>query len=224
MALVPCPECQHNVSDKAAQCPSCGYGVAAHFNPPFQTASSQETKLLVTPSGSGSSDEEKRFQTDALQIVTTCERALHSPRMMFSSILAEAEGMLGALRVNYRNQLSAEKHINVEPYLVGLIGMTKLVQEADESCAGLGGEGLAGLLNASNSKLLMNQAMRRPRAYMHDLRIILGAAYGTVGEVERLHRNLDRVGKKTAKGSGCLVLLAGMLAFSCCVAFGIVLL
>lgn len=226
MALVPCPECQHQVSDKAAQCPSCGYGVAAHFNPPVLAASPAESHTLVMSSSSGSSDEEKRFQTDALHIVTTCEKALQSPRMMFSVILAEAEGMLGSLRVNFRSQLSSEKYANVEAYLMGLIGMTKLVQEADESSCGLSDEGLAGLLNASNKRLLMNQALRRPRAYIHDLRIMLGAAYGTVGEVERMHRNLSNSSARRSakKGNGCMVLLAGILAFGCCIAFGVALL
>ena len=32
MALINCPECQKEVSDSAAACPFCGYGVEAHFN------------------------------------------------------------------------------------------------------------------------------------------------------------------------------------------------
>jgi uncharacterized membrane protein YvbJ len=28
MALIPCPECAHQVSDKAPSCPSCGYPIA----------------------------------------------------------------------------------------------------------------------------------------------------------------------------------------------------
>ena len=27
MALIKCPECGHDVSDTAASCPSCGYGI-----------------------------------------------------------------------------------------------------------------------------------------------------------------------------------------------------
>lgn len=30
MALIQCPECGHNVSDKAAMCPMCGFAVAAN--------------------------------------------------------------------------------------------------------------------------------------------------------------------------------------------------
>ncbi len=28
MALIPCPECKHQVSTKAAACPQCGYPIA----------------------------------------------------------------------------------------------------------------------------------------------------------------------------------------------------
>ena len=30
MGLIKCPECQHDVSDKAAACPKCGYPIAAY--------------------------------------------------------------------------------------------------------------------------------------------------------------------------------------------------
>ena len=33
MALIKCPECgKENVSDSAAACPSCGYGIKEHFD------------------------------------------------------------------------------------------------------------------------------------------------------------------------------------------------
>ena len=33
MALIKCPECgKENVSDLAAACPSCGYGIKEHFD------------------------------------------------------------------------------------------------------------------------------------------------------------------------------------------------
>ena len=179
---------------------------------------------MVIPSSSGSSDEEKRFQTDALQIVTTCERAIHSPRMMFSSTLAEAEGMLGGLRVNFRSFLASDKYEKVEGYLMALITSTKYVENVSESASGLEGAGLIGLINKGNRMIAMNNVMRLPNAYMHDLRIILGAAYGAADEVDKILLKPEKDELEDLDKNGCVVLLAGMLAFSCCVAFGIVLL
>ena len=45
MALIKCPECGHQVSDKAAVCPSCGIAIAG--NPDIvapQTVAKRETK------------------------------------------------------------------------------------------------------------------------------------------------------------------------------------
>ena len=33
MAIIKCPECGHQVSDKAATCPSCGVGIAGKVTP-----------------------------------------------------------------------------------------------------------------------------------------------------------------------------------------------
>jgi hypothetical protein len=38
MALIPCPECRHQVSDLAAQCPSCGYPIASVRTSPASAA------------------------------------------------------------------------------------------------------------------------------------------------------------------------------------------
>lgn len=32
MAIIKCPECNHDVSDTAVACPSCGYGIKKHFD------------------------------------------------------------------------------------------------------------------------------------------------------------------------------------------------
>lgn len=32
MALIKCPECQHEVSEHAASCPNCGFGIKEHFD------------------------------------------------------------------------------------------------------------------------------------------------------------------------------------------------
>ncbi|MBB5036163.1 hypothetical protein [Prosthecobacter dejongeii] len=200
--------------------------MAAHFNPPVLSPSLQQVESLVISSKSGSTDEEKRFRIDALQIVTTCEQALQSPRMLIDSVLAEADGKLGGLRVNYRSFLGMEKYDKVEGYLMCLINSVKHVQNTDSSTSHQSDDLLVGLIDKGNRMIRMDQAMRMPTAYIHDLKIILGAGYGDIGEVDRMLRNLSRPPLKRLrnKGSGCLVLLAGMLAFSCCIAFGIVLL
>ncbi len=46
MAMIKCPECGHDVSDKAASCPNCGYGVAA--NRPDGTVSIKMTVISQT--------------------------------------------------------------------------------------------------------------------------------------------------------------------------------
>ena len=34
MALIKCPECKHEVSDKAETCPNCGYNVGRFIKSP----------------------------------------------------------------------------------------------------------------------------------------------------------------------------------------------
>lgn len=43
MALIKCPECQHDVSEHAVSCPSCGYGIKEYLS----TVQEQETDNLA---------------------------------------------------------------------------------------------------------------------------------------------------------------------------------
>ena len=42
MSLINCPECQHTVSDKAAACPNCGFGVKDYIEEQNRLVALQE--------------------------------------------------------------------------------------------------------------------------------------------------------------------------------------
>ena len=50
MALLKCPECQHDVSDKAAACPHCGYPINSPTSTKPRIRNGKPTKL---PNGYG---------------------------------------------------------------------------------------------------------------------------------------------------------------------------
>ena len=50
MALLKCPECNHNVSDKAAACPHCGYPMNSPTSTKPRIRNGKPTKL---PNGFG---------------------------------------------------------------------------------------------------------------------------------------------------------------------------
>jgi zinc-ribbon domain len=51
MALIKCPECQHQVSDKAVSCPSCGHPIARGASTLDCGAESSSVIPLLTPEG-----------------------------------------------------------------------------------------------------------------------------------------------------------------------------
>ena len=132
--------------------------------------------------------------------------------------------MLGGLRINFRSFLGSEQFANVEGYLMCLIKSIEAVQQADESTSNRSSDVFVGLVEKGHRMILMNRAMRMPKAYIHDLKIILGAGYGTPDEVDKMLRKSEEDETADLDKNGCMVLLAGILAFSCCIAFGVALL
>ena len=49
MAMIPCPECTKQISDKASNCPNCGYPIAAV--PPQQSKEARIEHSHVTRTG-----------------------------------------------------------------------------------------------------------------------------------------------------------------------------
>ena len=54
MALINCPECSHNVSDKAFTCPNCGYPIQNIPKPLPQRTSTKKARFKKLPNGFGS--------------------------------------------------------------------------------------------------------------------------------------------------------------------------
>lgn len=54
MALINCPECSHDVSDKAFTCPCCGYPIQSIPKTPQQRTSTKKPRFKKLPNGFGS--------------------------------------------------------------------------------------------------------------------------------------------------------------------------
>ena len=54
MALIPCPECSHEVSDQAVACPNCGYPLRTRTPPPANPSPTDaDTRILQALLGQG---------------------------------------------------------------------------------------------------------------------------------------------------------------------------
>lgn len=48
MALIPCPECHHEVSDQAEKCPQCGYPLKRQAAPPITELDDRLLEILAS--------------------------------------------------------------------------------------------------------------------------------------------------------------------------------
>lgn len=178
MALIQCPECDNSVSEMAAACPHCGCPVEERFGPSSQLQPPQEQ-----PADTAESD----FKDAALQIVGTCDRALNSPRMYIESIVAEARSQLDRLRAKYSQFLDQPKYKDVDSYLFACVIYTEMAKRHDDhACEVHGAGGLVGGIMGFVADLQTGSEIDRVNAYMHDIRIMLGAMPGSPTAVKDL--------------------------------------
>lgn len=209
MPLIACPECQKQIPDQAVSCPSCGFPTSqrsyessnlqniaplprrqilkcpscgADTDPETTKCRFCGTHLPVLPSSPSEAD----FKDHGLQIVGLCERALNIPRLLVESIIADAESQFARLRAKHRVWLNHAKYKNVEFYIFSCISKVRIVKMQDDHAIRTHGDG--GVINTVlgfAEELQTDLDIQLARAYMSDLRIMLGADSGVPNAVER---------------------------------------
>lgn len=144
---------------------------------------------------------EREFKDAALKIVGTCEQALSSPRMMMNSLLADAKSQLDRLVAGHeRLLLFTPQYEKVHPYLSACITRIELARFQDNQAGDMHGlGGFAGGILGFVADLSTQSEIDYARAYMHDLRIILGASYGSPTAVQDLE---DRDARDAGESCG----------------------
>lgn len=131
---------------------------------------------------------EREFKDAALKIVGTCEEALSSPRMMMNSLIADAKSQLDRLVAGQeRLLLFTPNYDKVHPYLSACITRIELARFQDHQAGDMHGlGGFAGGILGFVADLSTQSEIDYAKAYMHDLRILLGASSGSPTAVQDL--------------------------------------
>lgn len=89
MALIKCPECgRENVSDSAEMCPSCGFGVKAHFEKIEQEKIKEQKQIELEELKKKREQEAKEREQRRIQSVPKPERPVFSRGFMIYMIVA----------------------------------------------------------------------------------------------------------------------------------------
>ena len=76
MALIKCPECGKDVSDKAKACPKCGYPIAEYVNGDIPSEESEGVPVQPPKNNKGNINKSKIFTVDGKKYEITEEEAL----------------------------------------------------------------------------------------------------------------------------------------------------